>query len=270
MRDLGSAPAVVVVGIDGSQQATQAALWAVDEAVSRDIPLRLVYVIDSAELASNGADHVDLAPARAALCDTQRTVEATGEPVKVETEILWGKPLAKLGEESRSATMMCVGSIGMTHACRGEGSVARALPGLAHCPVVVIRPAVGWLASLDAGSIVVEVGNNVVLQHAFEEARLRGAPLRAVALWHAETPDDIVDGNRLAQAQSNRRITRWQRMYPDVAVEAVAVPGDIWRYLAAIGESVQLFVTGVSGHRRDLDTPERVECSVLTVRGNHL
>ena len=39
----------VVVGIDGSRAALDAALWAVDEAVSRDIPLRLVYAIDSTD-----------------------------------------------------------------------------------------------------------------------------------------------------------------------------------------------------------------------------
>ena len=36
----------VVVGIDGSHSAIDAALWAADEAVSRDVPLRLVYAID--------------------------------------------------------------------------------------------------------------------------------------------------------------------------------------------------------------------------------
>ena len=36
----------VVVGIDGSRSALDAALWGVDEAVSRDVPLRLVYAID--------------------------------------------------------------------------------------------------------------------------------------------------------------------------------------------------------------------------------
>ncbi|OBK35969.1 hypothetical protein A5658_07340 [Mycobacterium sp. 1245111.1] len=35
----------VVVGIDGSQAALRAAEWAVDEAVSREIPLRLVHTI---------------------------------------------------------------------------------------------------------------------------------------------------------------------------------------------------------------------------------
>ena len=35
----------IVVGIDGSQAAITAALWGVDEAISRSVPLRLVSVI---------------------------------------------------------------------------------------------------------------------------------------------------------------------------------------------------------------------------------
>jgi nucleotide-binding universal stress UspA family protein len=267
MRELDLAPSVVV-GVDGSQAATRAALWAVDEAVSRDIPLRLVYVIDTADVSPAGVDR--LAFARAALTGAQRTIEATGKPVKVETAILWGKPLGKLREQSRSAAMICVGSIGMKHACYGDGSVARALPGLARCPVAVVRRSVGGLASLDAGSIVVEADNDVVLQYAFEEAKLRRAPLRAIALWQAEVPEDFVDGNRLAQAQLDRRITRWRRMYPAVDVESVAVHGTAGTCPAALGESVQLFVTSATNQRRHLGTAECVECTVLTVHGNHL
>ena len=33
----------VLVGVDGSAAAISAALWAIDEAVDRDVPLRLVY-----------------------------------------------------------------------------------------------------------------------------------------------------------------------------------------------------------------------------------
>jgi Universal stress protein family len=44
MQHLDSSPLSVVVGIDGSRAAVDAASWAADEAVSRDIPLRLVYV----------------------------------------------------------------------------------------------------------------------------------------------------------------------------------------------------------------------------------
>jgi len=43
----GAAP--VVVGVDGSRAATNAARWAVDEAISRNVPLRIVHVIDVEE-----------------------------------------------------------------------------------------------------------------------------------------------------------------------------------------------------------------------------
>ena len=46
MQDHYLTPPSVVVGIDGSRSALDAALWAADEAVSRDIQLRLVYAID--------------------------------------------------------------------------------------------------------------------------------------------------------------------------------------------------------------------------------
>ena len=37
----GSAP--VVVGVDGSEAAVAATIWAIDEAASRDVPLRIVH-----------------------------------------------------------------------------------------------------------------------------------------------------------------------------------------------------------------------------------
>jgi nucleotide-binding universal stress UspA family protein len=260
----------VVVGVDGSQPATQAALWAVPEAVSRDVPLRLVYVIDAAGLVNPEPEGVHLAAARSALDGTRRTVEATGEPIKIETEIVWGNPLTALGEQSRSAAIICIGSMGIKHACYGEGSVARALPGLARCPVAVVHRDMRRSPSRDTETIVVDAENDRVLQHAFEEAKLRRAPLRAIALWHAEVPEELVDGDRLARAQLDRRITHLRRMYPDVVVEFAAFHGDLCRYLAELGESVQLFVTGVNGQRDHVGAPPRVECTVLTVHGNHL
>ncbi|AEJ48079.1 hypothetical protein CCDC5079_2889 [Mycobacterium tuberculosis CCDC5079] len=123
----------VVVGIDGSRAATHAALWAVDEAVNRDIPLRLVYVIDPSQLSAAGEGGGQSA-ARAALHDASRKVEATGQPVKIETEVLCGRPLTKLMQESRSAAMLCVGSVGLDHVRGRRGSVAATLAGSALCP----------------------------------------------------------------------------------------------------------------------------------------
>lgn len=266
MGDLSRARSVVV-GVDGSSAAMRAAVWAIDEAASRDIPMRLVYVVDPIDLCGSVSDHRQFAIARAALHDAQRAVEATGKTVKIETELLAGKPLARLAQESRSAVMICVGSIGIKHACRGSGSVADALPRLARCPVAVVRAPQSRVANSGLGSIVVEAENGVVLRHAFEEARLRGAPLRPVATWRALGTDDVADRNRLAQAQLNRRIAAWTRMYPDVKVEPAVIRGSLAEYLTQNAESVQVFVTdGCS----DLGHRSAGKCSLLTPARSNL
>ncbi len=50
----------VVVGIDGSQAAVNAAKWAVDGAISRRIPLRLIHVVGRSEAQSGIARHFGL------------------------------------------------------------------------------------------------------------------------------------------------------------------------------------------------------------------
>lgn len=268
MSDLHFAPSVVV-GVDGSREATYAARWAIDEAISRDVPLRLVYVIDS--LVPSGVDVHDAAyaPARAALSDAYRDLAAAGKPVKVETEILWGRPLNKLMHASRSAAMICVGSIGLNHARRGGGSVAAALAESALCPVAVVRRPSGGPAIPEVGVVIAEVDNGRVLRHAFEEARLRGVPLRALCAQGAAASDDTGDGNRWAQAQLSRRLARWTTLYPDVPVEPAVVCASVDRYLATNAEPDQLLVT--DAHTvKDRCGGHGVRCSVLTVRCGNL
>jgi len=260
MRELYPVPAVVV-GVDGSRAATHAAQWAVDEAISRDIPLRLVYVIDPLDFAGTRAHEGGLAAAHAALHDAERAAQATGKSVKVETEILRGKPLTKLMEESRSAVMVCVGSIGRNHACRGGGSVAAAL--------AVIRRAPGRPATRQVGGVVAEADNGVVLRHAFDEARLRKVPLRAISVSRVGATDEGGGGSRLAQAQLSRRLARWTRLYPDVQVEMAIVRGSVEAHLAANENSDQLFVTD-SHNCHDLCVAYNSGCSVLAIRCSNL
>ncbi len=244
MREV-PAPAVVV-GVDGSKVALHAAVWAVDEAVSRDIPLRLVYVVDSMDPVGAGAHDGPQAAACTALHDARQAVESTGEPVKVETEILWGKPLTKLMEESRYAAMVCIGSIGLNHACRGAGSVAATLATSALCPVAVINRPAGGPATPPVSGIAVGVDNGVVLRHAFEEARLRGVPLR------------FVSGNGSSPTQLSRRTARWTRLYPEVQVETGT----------HIGRDQLLVVD--SHNCRDACSTPAVGCSVLAIRCGNL
>jgi nucleotide-binding universal stress UspA family protein len=261
MSSIQSAPAVVV-GVDGSRAAIHAALWAVDEAIGRDIPLRLVHVIDP--LQASGVSGRGNIGARSALFDAYRAVDATRKLVKVEAEVLWGRPLTKLMQESRSAAMICVGSIGLNHARRIGGTVAAALAGSALCQVAVIHRSPDASASPQVRGVVVEVDNGVVLRHAFEEARLRAVPLRVIAAHAAQERDGPGDGNRLAQTQLNRRLARWTRLYPDVRVEPTVVAESVSRYLAGEADAAQLFVTD-SRTAQDLCGAYGAGCSMLTV-----
>ena len=99
-------PPSVVVGIDGSEAAVRAALWGVDEAVARDIPLRLVYAIDPRESIHRDADSFAhrLATAEIAVRYAMMAVEASEQMVKIEIEIVHDDPVAALTRASRSAS----------------------------------------------------------------------------------------------------------------------------------------------------------------------
>lgn len=237
MGNMYQAPAILV-GVDGSRAAIQAALWAIDEAVSRDIPLRLVYVIDPHDASGARAIDTRFAVARAALADARRAVDAVGEPVKVETDILWGRTVSKLLEESRSAVMICIGRIGFNHARHGGPAVAACLIRSALCPVAVIQ---GSTAAQVSG-VVVEADNGKVLRHAFDEARLRATPLRALSVAQGSDAGDTRPGKPSVQAHFNRRLAPWMRLYPDVQAVPAIVAGGVDRYLRAQHEAAQLVV----------------------------
>lgn len=254
MQDHCSPSPSVVVGIDGSRSAIDAALWAVDEAVSRDIPLRLVYAIDPADSAGADADVLarSLAAAEVAVKYAFTAVESTEKPVKIEVEILQQRPTRALLEASRSAALLCVGSKGLKHSAQGRiGSTAAAVASSAHCSVAVVRghgPLHG-----EQQWVVAEVDESArsdgVLRRALEEAQLRGAPLRVLTTWRSRFTDihdcrAVADGNRLARAQLDRRLAQWTKRYPDLDVRAEAVHGSTLNFLTKNASSIQLLVVG--------------------------
>lgn len=266
-----SAP--VVVGIDGSDAAINAAKWAIDEAVSRDVPLRIVHVthIEEQPAAPDDAFRLDVQHAESSLSAATAAVEATGKPVKIETEILWGAVEPALISESRNAAMICVGSTGIGSIARQLlGSTAATLAENAYCPVAIIRtPHDAPVSGTDW--IVVAVDGRAdtvsVIEYAMNEAQLREAPVLAVGVWQedfGETPYDELD----------RRLDMWKQRYPDVHVHPVATRSGITGFLADnMDESVQLVVIGgadagqvaqiVGPHRHPLIA--HGNCSVLVV-----
>ena len=230
MSDSGAATPVVV-GIDGSATAIGAVQWAIEEAISRNVSLRLVCVTKSRHPSPDDY-YQDIHHAEESLRTAQAAVEATGKPVKVETAILDGPPGAALVAESADAEMVCVGSVGIGQYARSIlGSTATELAENAHCPVAVIRPhgdeprdAINW--------VVVAVNdkhdNEAVVEFAIEEAKLRQAPV-------------LIIGKRDGL---DRDVEQWKQRHPDVHVYPVSDGADIARFLKKHDEPVQLAVIG--------------------------
>src|SRR6476661_8712411 len=105
--DMWNASAPIVVGIDGSDAAIEAAIWAIDEAVSRDVALRIVHVTHIEDgLAAAGDDfRLDVQYAETSLRAATAAVEATGKQVKIEADVLWGSPDTNLISESSNASL---------------------------------------------------------------------------------------------------------------------------------------------------------------------
>jgi nucleotide-binding universal stress UspA family protein len=260
-------PARIVVGIDGSDAAISAARWAVTEAVSRNVPLRLVHAVPDDAM---GDASLEVESAQASLRAADAAIAAIGEPVKVECDIVYGSPERILIDESRSAAMVCVGSVGIGRIARKLlGSTADTVARKAHCPVAIIRANGG--AQSDSGYVAVVVdespGNDAVLDHGFRVARLRGAPILALGVWRWGLGE-------IPYQQLEHRLGTWVSHYPQVHVMPAAARRGAAEFLAHTQESVKLAVVG----SEDADKVAQIVgpvgprlagrpgCSVLVVR----
>jgi len=270
---MNQSPERIVVGIDGSDAAINAAKWAVAEAVSRNIPLRLIHTVPERHEDPAAADEsLDIEYAQTSLRAAHAALQAKDEPVEVESEVAHGSPESALIDASRHAAMICLGSVGIGRVARKVlGSTADAVAHKAHCPVAVIRsgregaeqPNTGWIAVVVDGT----PGNDLVLEHGFREARLRAAPILAMGVWRWGLGE-------IPYRQLNHRLGPWVARYPEVHVQPTAARRGAAEFLAHTEESVQLAVVGskdagkvarmvgpitqhVSGH---------TGCSVLVVR----
>lgn len=223
MSASSSAPRVVV-GVDGSRAALQAALWAADEAIGRDIPLELLYAIDEV---THGPH--DVAAAEKVVRGTITAIESLGRPVKMEAEIVHRHPVTALLEASRSAAMVCLGSIGFHHAIRGRiGSTATALATSAHCPVAIVPRTTDARTGHTGLVLAVVDGSSAsdgVLDLGVAEARLRASPLRVFTLHQSRQRRLSESSASLDQPMAvavERRIAHCRQAHPDLNVESIS------------------------------------------------
>lgn len=258
----------VLVGIDGSLSALDAAAWAAESAAARNVPLRLVHVVDPGEA------QAELGPwsrqrilkyleskAVAVLAEAQHKVADLEPEVAVETSCLTGRPLPTLIALSREALMTVVGSGRSDPASASHaGSVAVSMSAHAYGPVVVVRGTCSAFGDDQRQGVVVGVDSSEAAdkatEWAFSEAALRGVDLTAVFSC-GDLPRGLDDSEpeprwwleyQVQQKQVlTRRLGQWSGCHPGVVAHCEVTTGRPAWALMQHAREAQLIVVGSRG-----------------------
>jgi nucleotide-binding universal stress UspA family protein len=252
----------VVVGVDGSDSAREAALWAAREARHRRAPLRLLHAFPWTDDRLVGHPGLGEHYRRSLEESAQRTLEAAREAVlaaapdvAVRADLVVGPPIGTLADAAEHAQLLVLGDRGLGR-IRGLllGSVAQALAAHAACPVVVVRDGA---AGAD-GPVVVGVDGSpageAALAFAYEAAADRAVPLVAVHAWTDAVVDPIVApllDRELVETQERvilaERLAGWADKHPDVPVRRIVVLDRPAHALVEAARGAQLLVVGSRG-----------------------
>ncbi|MCY0939818.1 universal stress protein [Streptomyces antarcticus] len=182
--DFGS----VVVGVDGSETARTAALWAAAEAARRNSPLHILYAADTADrifyLSAEIIERVHVA-GRDLLEVTAAAVSERFPALHVTTEYSRRDPVSGLHRVAARHGTTVVGHRGLGgFESLMLGSVGLRVAAGATTPVIVVR---GGEERAENGVVLAAVRDEydlVCAQHAAREAELRKATLRLLTVWN--------------------------------------------------------------------------------------
>ena len=246
----------VVLGIDQSASSTAAVDVAVNEAVMRKLPLRIVHAFpwptfsdvlgetlrQDAELCVRQA--VERAHRIAPRADVTGEV-ATGFVQKTLIGLSHDSALIVLGDHG-------LGAVGSVLA----GSVAVEVAEQAACPVLIARGATGLAADIVLG-VDGSPANDPAIGFAFGEAALRGCAIDALHVWAhpvSTGPGDMIPlvfDPALVRADETRLLAEslagWQEQYPEVVVRRHVAHGHIRPVLIEASGRAGLIVVGARG-----------------------
>ncbi|GAB2485520.1 universal stress protein [Streptosporangium sandarakinum] len=230
-RPVPGAAGPVIVAVDGSPDAARAVRWAADDAFRRRLPLRLVHVVergpyDIPRFSAPEWPGTLVVSGRRVLEEAENQARARQPTLEVTTELIEGSRTRSLCEQAADAAQIVLGSRGLGgFASALLGSVSTYVAGHVRCPVVVVRPG----GEEHRREVVVGVDDSPqsdpALAYAFEQARARGCPLRAVHAWqlpvHAFAPDVTYDMDEVRRYQDRmvrEKLTAWREKLPEVQV----------------------------------------------------
>jgi nucleotide-binding universal stress UspA family protein len=256
----------IVVGIDSSDSARDAAEWAADLAAVRRCPLHLVYVVPGYPQ--------DLAPSDAPgwLREVADSAVRFGADA-TDVEIVTGGTDQLLLERAVGARLLVVGSYGEA-AWSGmlAGRTGLTLVERAPCPVAVVRGRAPQIPPTRSGPVVVGVDGSPAsvraLRLAADLAAATGAELLAV---HAFT--DMTESHRrhegwnrlVAEAETELEATLSAALddCPMIPFRQLVVPGTTLGLLMDHAEDARMIVVG----QRDERAPAREMVLGSTSRG---
>lgn len=243
----------IVVGIDGSDSAVNAARWAAFLARRLDEPIHLVHVHPHGP--DNGAE-----PAEAVIELAELAVRDVAGDVALESSALSGRPARTLSELSGSARMLVLGH---TTTSELQSMFRRSevvyIANHAECPVVTWRGKDGFTPP-DGRPIVVGVDGSELSTAAIEQgytlAATLDAPLVAVHTWSEQSTLTYGEGSRFTdwtdyveheKAGMAESLAGWAQRYPDVQVVSEVMRGKPDIVLLEQSAKAQLVVVGSHG-----------------------
>jgi nucleotide-binding universal stress UspA family protein len=256
----------ILVAIDGSESALQAAHWAAAEATRRGYGLTIVHAYDwplpnyRPLVVDPEVLHTSIvSTAKATLAAAVSAVTEAAPTLSVTAELVSGSVVTALLDLSRRAELLVLGSRGLG-GFTGLliGSVAVALVTHGHCPVVVVRgdqPATGApvVVGVDGSPV-----SELAVELAFGEAAARGCDLVAVHTW-ADTAvlfglgggyGQAWDWTSLAdeaEALLTASLAGWREKYPGVTVRRIVERDQPANALRDAARGAQLLVVGSRG-----------------------
>ncbi len=280
----------IVVGYDGSPDAHKAARWALDEAERTDAPVELLYAYEWPTYVPAAA----MMPAAAVYPDAE-TDDAVGDMlsraiasaagthpgVRVHARVEHGTAAVALTQRGADAGLLVVGGPRHSGMRALLGSTAASVSTHARCPVVVVRGEPRATDPVLAG-VDDSPAAATVLGFAFEQAAVRGVPVRAVHGW--PVPDGgrdlLCERNLEAVAAERHRLDEivacWRRRFPSVPVTTEVLVGPPGEVLAEAAAGAQLVVAGARVRRMLRMTLHgsvgrqllhRARCSIALVQG---
>ncbi|MEU0504302.1 universal stress protein [Nocardia sp. NPDC005998] len=247
----------IVVGVDDSATALNAARWAAYLAGALHAPLLIAHALPHPHtVAQQLADRVHAPHAYDAATQTLdrtcRLVRTCDPELTVEATLPGGPPTKALVELSAHARIVVVGAQS-AYEGRLIGSTTVHVAEHAHCPVGVWRGANGRPIPRGKPVVVGVDGTELsipAIAHGFEIAAALGVPLAAVHCW----PSRIEPvGHHLDRGEQERTLLAeslagWCTEYPDVEVIEMPVPGLARSVLNEMAQDAQLLVVGSHGY----------------------